>query len=119
MSSLRERIERLCGPDERLLGFARADTTDEGTYFLTVRAWPHPDAEGHWTVSLRYAYLTKGDGSDGWVGGEDSSKAAGINMRVEGDPRGFMNGLGALFRGSAETFPQGEAWMGDFVDLGE
>ena len=120
MSSLSERIEQLCGPDERLLGSLRADVTEEGQYFLVVRAWPHPDEENCWTISFRYAYLTRTkSGSDGWVGGENSSKAAGINMRAYGDPRQFMHAIGAMFSAASERFPKGEPWMGDVVDLEE
>jgi len=85
-----KRLEQLTGADADLLGYTLADTTDEGFYYLTLRAWPHPDVDDASTLSLRYAYLTAGDGGDGWVD-------EGMNMRVEGDPSTFLQALAQMF----------------------
>lgn len=61
------RIRQLCGDDVTLHGFVKADETEEGYYYVVVRSWDHPDADDAETLSERYAYLTKGGGSDGWV----------------------------------------------------
>lgn len=84
-----KRLAELTGPDADLLGYTLADTTDEGYYYLTLRAWPHPDVDDAWTLSLRYAYLTAGDGSDGWTD-------EGMNMRVSGDPATFLQTLSQM-----------------------
>ena len=87
-----KRLEQLTGPDADLLGVSKASETDEGYYYLALRTWPHPDVDDAWTLSLRYAYLTKGDGSDGWTD-------QGMNMRVEGDRETFLQALSRMFAG--------------------
>jgi hypothetical protein len=89
------RLEQLAG-DDRLLAYGLADETDDGGYYVTLRCWPHPYADGATTISLRYAYLTNGDGSDGWV---DEQDAAGINLRCPAgtDPGRFLQNLAQLF----------------------
>lgn len=93
---VKARLVELLGAGETLLGFAPTSETDEGVYFLVLRSWDHPEVDGATILSMRYAYLTRGDGGDGWVGGEDSSGAAGINVRIEGDPEEFLGGLAQL-----------------------
>jgi len=84
-----KRLEQLTRPGVDLLGYLLADVTEEGYYYLTLRAWPHPDVDDAWTISLRYAYLTAGDGSDGWVD-------EGMNMRVSGNPATFLQALSQM-----------------------
>jgi hypothetical protein len=91
------RLDHLTGPDAVLMDAMKSDETDEGHYYLALRAWPHPDVEDAWTLSLRYAYLTKGDGSDGWTD-------EGMNMRVNGDPLVFLQTLAKMFAGSTQRF---------------
>lgn len=87
------RIRQLCGPGEQFLGKVLTDTTDDGAFFLVHRCWEHPEVDGAHVISERYAYLTRGDGSDGWVNRQD---AAGINRRVPPgvDPSEFLRRLG-------------------------
>lgn len=106
------RLTQLTGEDADLLGYFKADATEDGVYYVTLRAWPHPSADDATTLSMRYAYLTRGQGSDGWVGGD--SDAAGVNFRVEGDPGVFLQTLAQMCAGSiprldADTDP----WTGD------
>lgn len=84
-----QRIAQLANAGEDVLGYAPTSETSEGVYFLVLREWDHPDADDARVVSLRYAYLTRGDGSDGWI-------ENGINMRVEGDPEQFILNLARL-----------------------
>lgn len=84
------RLLGLCDPEQNLLGFAPTSETDDGVYYLTVREWPHPDVDGAHIVSIRYAYLTRGSGTDGWVDG------GGVELRVEGDPQEFVGDLARL-----------------------
>lgn len=79
------RVRAMMDDHETLLGVLHASSTSEGDYWLALREWPHPNEDGMRTISLRYAYLTSGDGSDGWIGGDSDTGAAGINIRVEGD----------------------------------
>lgn len=94
------RLKQLANPGETITAYAPCSETDEGVYFLVARHYPHPDLDDGSILNLRYAYLTRGGGSDGWVGGNDSTGAAGINMRIEGDPAEFLQGLAQLFAGS-------------------
>lgn len=89
-----KRLEQLTGPDATLHAKEQADETDEGYYYLTVRTWPHPDVDDAWTVSFRYAYLTKGDGGDGWT-------ETGMNMRAS-ELVAFAELLSELFGDFAE-----------------
>lgn len=84
------RLEQLTGPDAYLLGATLWDSTDEGYYYNTLRIWPHPDVDGAWTLSQRFAYLTKGDGSDGWT-------EEGMNMRISGEPVAYLQALAEMF----------------------
>ena len=95
-----KRLEQLTGPDADLLGVTKASETPEGYYYLALRAWPHPDLDDAWTLSLRYAYLTKGDGSDGWTD-------QGMNMRVEHDPKTFLQTVSQMFASSIPRFGSG------------
>jgi|AntRauMinimDraft_3_1070383.scaffolds.fasta_scaffold01995_2 hypothetical protein len=88
-----QRIGQLCKDHETLLSYAPAGETDQGVYFVTLRAWDHPTADDAGILSIRYAYLTRGKGGDGWV---KDQGASGINMRVEGDPAPFLQGLAQL-----------------------
>lgn len=72
--------------DERVLGYVRTSDTDDGVYYIVCRSKPHPDAADAHILSMRYAYLTRGSGNDGWL-------ENGINMRVEGDPAAFLGQL--------------------------
>jgi hypothetical protein len=97
------RLEQLAGAGETIHGYAPTSETDEGIYFLVIRSWPHPDVEGAATVSLRYAYLTRGEGSDGWL-------ENGINMRVEdGNVERFLTGLARLVYYAVENAGTGPA----------
>jgi len=92
-----KRLEQLTGPDADLLGVTKASETDEGHYYLALRAWPHPDVDDAWTLSLRYAYLTAGGGSDGWTD-------QGMNMRVEQDPETFLQTVSQMFASGIPRF---------------
>lgn len=92
-----KRLGQLTGPDASLLGVTKASETDEGYYYLALRTWPHPDVDDAWTLSLRYAYLTKGEGSDGWTD-------EGMNMRVEQDPEAFLQTLSRMFASGIARF---------------
>ncbi|AFD02313.1 putative protein 32 [Haloarcula hispanica icosahedral virus 2] len=99
---VRARLDQLTADSEddaRLLGAAQADETSEGYYYLTLRQWQRDDPTLS-TLSLRYAYLTKGDGGDGWL---DS----GVNMRVDTDSVSDLLGL------LAQMFAAGQARQGD------
>lgn len=94
--AMTRRLENLCDDNETLHGWyipPGADT-DDGTYCVTVRSWPHPDLDDGFMISIRYAYLTAGDGSDGWskFGG-----AKGINMRTKTHPTEFIRRMAQLF----------------------
>jgi hypothetical protein len=71
------RLRNLCDDHEHLINFAFNGATDDGAYYLTLRTWGHPNVDDAAMISLRFAYLTFGDGRDGWYNG-----AAGINIRV-------------------------------------
>lgn len=102
-----ESVAELTEPSERLLGVMKAGETDDGHYYLVLRTWPHPDVDGAWTLALRYAYLTKGDGSDGWT-------EKGVNMRVEGSVTRFLQSLSRMFAGSIPRLDgEGEPTMHD------
>ena len=111
-----KRLSQLTNPDQVLLGYARASETEEGVYYIVLRTWPHPDVEDAWTVAVRYAYLTKGNGSDGWT-------QSGVNLRCEGDPETFLRTLAKLFLGGSQRVPPetsgdtsetgGDPWTGD------
>lgn len=83
------RLRQLANAGEDVLGYAPTSETDQGVYFLVLRRYPHPDADDASVLNLRYAYLTRGEGSDGWLDN-------GINMRVEGDPDDFVLNLARL-----------------------
>lgn len=102
------RLEQLTGPDADLLGYFKADDTDQGVYYLTLRSWPHPDVDGATILALRYAYLTRGDGSDGWT-------ESGVNMRVSGDPVAFLQALSQMAAAAIprQGNPDADPWTGD------
>jgi hypothetical protein len=116
-----KRLQQLCEGEEQLLACLGTDETDQGVYALTLRAWPHPEVDGATTVSLRYAYLTKGDGGDGWVGSDDD--AAGINMRVPAgvDVYEFFQTMSAFFAASGARYQNGhsEPYTDDLLAEGE
>ena len=87
---VKQRLEQLANAGETLLGYAPVSDTNEGVYFVTLRHYPHPDDDGVSVLNCRYAYLTKGEGSDGWLDN-------GINLRCEGDPNRMLAGLARLF----------------------
>jgi len=88
-----QRLQQLANPGETLLSYAPTSTTDQGVYFLVLRHYPHPDADEASVLNLRYAYLTRGNGGDGWLDN-------GINMRIEGDPAEFLADLARLVAAS-------------------
>jgi len=85
-----QRIRQLANAEETVLGYAPTSTTDQGVYFVVLRHYPHPDVDGASVLNVRYAYLTRGEGSDGWLDN-------GVNVRIEGDPAEFLAGLAQLF----------------------
>jgi hypothetical protein len=99
----RRRLESLTDDGETLHGYVICDATDEGYYTLVARTWPHPDADDATTLSLRYAYLTAGDGSDGWTD-------AGLNMRLprHADPDEAAHTIGQLFAGVSRNLADGD-----------
>lgn len=105
---VKQRLLELTGADADLLGFLRASNTDQGAYYLTLRAWPHPDVDGATTLSIRYAYLTAGSGSDGWTD-------QGMNIRIEGDPEEFVGLLAQMVAAARPRLSNSDAepWSGD------
>lgn len=98
---VKARLEQLANAGEDVLAYAPTSETSEGVYFLVLREWDHPDADDATVASLRYAYLTRGDGSDGWL-------ENGINMRVEGaDTRRFLKNLARLMYGAVDDDQDG------------
>lgn len=97
LPDVEDRLTGMAGADEAVLAYAATSVTDDGAYYLVARHYPHPDPKvGDATIfSLRYAYLTRhrGDGSDGWLDN-------GINIRIEGDPGEFLEGLAQLIAAS-------------------
>lgn len=83
LTGWKKRVQNLCEPHERLLGAMIIDESDEGAYAIVLRDWdhPYPNVDGD-TFSVRYAYLTFGDGNDGWKNKGDSTGGNGINCRV-------------------------------------
>jgi hypothetical protein len=79
---LERRIRGLMDDHERLLGVMVVDESDEGYYAIVVRDWEHPSehVDGR-ILAERYAYLTKGDGNDGWLTDGQSEGGNGINRR--------------------------------------
>jgi hypothetical protein len=95
MSNLRlvgteQRLNSLANSGEDVIGYAPVSETDEGVYLLVLRLYPHPETDGIDVLNFRYAYLTRGDGSDGWL-------ENGVNIRCEGDPARLLVGLAHLF----------------------
>lgn len=88
------RLEQLCEDNQTLRGQVAINYTDDGAYYLVVREKPHPDIPGAHVLSERYAYLTRGDGNDGWL-------TNGINRRVTGDLAEFSQQLAQLYAGVA------------------
>ena len=90
------RLGQLCDDGQHLLDHQAMGETDEGVYYLVSRVWQHPDVDGAQTLSIRYAYLTRGDGSDGWVDN-------GINVRVDpgDDPADVAQQLAQMMATSA------------------
>lgn len=86
------RLRGLCDGQQHLLAYGPTSETEDGVYYITLREWPHPDVEDAHVLAIRYAYLTRGAGSDGWVDGG----AAGVNMRVEGDVAEFVASLAQM-----------------------
>lgn len=95
------RLRGLANDGETVLGYLRVSSTDRGDYYLVVRSWPHPDVPGATILSERYAYLTTGDGSDGWIDN-------GVNRRVEGfDPATMCQELASVYAQAAARFRGG------------
>lgn len=92
------RLAQLANDGEEVLGYAPASETDAGIYFIVLRHYDHPDVDSATVLNVRYAYLTRGSGSDGWVDN-------GINMRIEGDPQEFMQSLARLFANASGVGP--------------
>lgn len=84
-----QRLQSLANDGEAILGYAPTSETEEGVYFLVLRHYPHPDVPDASILSIRYAYLTRGEGSDGWI-------ENGVNLRIEGDPEEFLGDLAQL-----------------------
>jgi len=105
------RLGQLTGDDAELLGYLQCDETSQGWYYLALRTWEHPDDPDAWTLSLRYAYLTKGDGSDGWT-------EEGMNMRVNGPRDPFLQALAQMCAGSIPRLdqPDAEPWTGSVTE---
>ncbi|AGC65562.1 hypothetical protein K745_gp37 [Haloarcula hispanica virus PH1] len=105
------RLGQLTGDDADLLGYFMADTTSQGYYYLTLRTWEHPDDPDAWTLSMRYAYLTAGDGGDGWVD-------EGMNMRVNGPREPFLQALALMCAGAIPRLdqPDADAWTGNVTE---
>lgn len=98
------RVRGLMDDGERLLGVLVTDETDQGWYAIVVRDWEHPNAPECGTLSERYAYLTKGDGNDGWVDGSGDSGASAINRRDRHDRDGRLAGaLAKLYAHAADV----------------
>lgn len=95
------RLQQLTGDDAALLGYCLTDETSKGYYYTTLRMWPHPDAEDSWTFSVRYAYLTKGDGGDGWTD-------EGMNMRVSHGRKRFLQAMSRMFAGGIPRLAGGD-----------
>jgi len=99
--------------DATLLAAAQADETEQGYYYLTLRVWQRDDPTLS-TIALRYAYLTKGDGGDGWI--DD----AGVNMRVDTDEVDtFLQLLARMFASGMNRYQQGEteAWLSGLAEV--
>jgi hypothetical protein len=91
-----QRLDSLANAGEDVVGYAPVSETSEGVYLLTIRLYGHPEDEGVDVLNFRYAYLTRGDGSDGWL-------ENGVNIRCEGDPARLLVGLGRLFGGAGKN----------------
>jgi hypothetical protein len=96
-----QRLNSLKNPGEDVVGYAPVSETSEGFYLLVLRLYPHPEDEGVDVLNFRYAYLTRGDGSDGWL-------ENGVNIRCEGDPARLLVGLGRLFDETGRNLHDGE-----------
>mgnify|MGYP006275864381 CR=1 FL=1 len=90
------RIRDMTEDHETLHDAEFINSTDDGHYYVVLRTWPHPDIDDAYTVSLRYAYLTKGSGSDGWM-------ENGINMRAAKLIE-FCQAVASMFDGVAEEY---------------
>jgi len=100
-----KRMAQLTGDDETLLACHKTDETDQGHYYLVLRAWTHPDVEDAYTVSLRYAYLTDGSGSDGWTD-------QGVNMRCY-SVRRFLRAMSEMFDAADGAVGSGDVQLLD------
>jgi hypothetical protein len=107
------RLRGLCNDGETLHGYTKVDETDEGAYYVVVREWPHPEVEDARTLSERYAYLTHGGGSDGWV-------ENGINRRDTFESGELARSLAQMYAGIAARQDRGNAEREPITDeLGE
>lgn len=107
--ALERRVRELMKDHERLLGILVVDETDEGHYAIVVRDWEHPsdDVDAR-ILSERYAYLTKGDGNDGWVNSGDGEGGNGVNRRDPFDQDGRLAGALAKLYNDARKVQQGK-----------
>jgi hypothetical protein len=96
-----QRLDSLANAGEDVVGYAPVSETDEGVYLLTLRLYGHPEDDDVDVINFRYAYLTRGDGSDGWL-------ENGINIRCEGDPARLLVGLAHLFNDAGNALDDGE-----------
>lgn len=112
------RIRGLMDEHERLLGAMVVDESSEGFYIIVIRDWEHPWADDAEILAERYAYLTKGDGNDGWNNDGDSQGGNGINRR-DALPAGKLAGALSYLYGEARSIQQGEKSapaLGSIVD---
>lgn len=106
---LERRIRGLMDDHERLLGLMVVDESDEGYYAIVVRDWDHPSEHVDARIlSERYAYLTKGDGNDGWLTDGNSEGGNGINRRDPFDQDGRLSGALAKLYLHAEKVQSGQ-----------
>lgn len=106
---LERRVRGLMDDHERLLAILVVDETDEGWYAIVVRDWDHPsdDVDAR-ILSERYAYLTKGDGNDGWLNSGKGDGGNGINRRDPFDQDGRLAGALAKVYSDARNVQQGK-----------
>lgn len=96
---LETRVRQLMDDHETLLAIVVTDETNEGHYAVVIREWDHPTDGVEGTIlSERFAYLTKGDGNDGWVNsGEGGGGASAINRRNRHDDGVLAQGLAQAY----------------------
>lgn len=117
---LKRRVRGLMDNHERLLGVVVVDETRQGYYAYVLRDWEHPDPDvDARLLAERTAYLTKGDGNDGWV---TSGDAVAINRRDPFDQPGRLAGAVAKVYADAKKIQQGtveEPTIGNLTGTGQ